>query len=127
MDFPFITHSGGLGPDEETSQPWAWFTMMWDTALIDQMGFSVEDGVVNLHAYFLTCTVGTSVSDCIYDTSVNKVVDDLYITFNSPCYSAPTIETRENDAFYVNVTVGEYQTFEGMAPVLNSQQMNCDF
>lgn len=67
MDFPFITDSGGLGPENAHHEPYAYFVVGWDDAYVSAMNLEVDNGQVELDGYFLTCLAGTSVQDCIND------------------------------------------------------------
>ena len=139
MDLPFIMGSSGLGPDQSNDQVYAYFSIQWDSWYVTAMNLGNGDGNdVELDGYFLTCIAGTSVYDCIHDDSVNKVRDDLPLRFfvsgnlaeaecggddygddyggdHSECSSGtPSIKYRDDDNYYVNVTVGEYLDIQGM-------------
>ena len=49
----------------------------------------------------------------------------MQFVFNAPCYVVPEIEQRYDD-YYLNVTVGEYQTIEGKF-VLNTALESCEY
>jgi len=138
MDFPFITGSSGLGPDEVNDQVYAYLSIEWMSWYVQMMGLVDDGNDVELDGYFLTCIAGTSVYDCIHDDSVNKVRDDLPLRFyvsgnlaeadcqgddygddyggdHSECSSGtPSIKYRDDDNYYVNVTSGVEFDIEGM-------------